>query len=142
MIEFQRILCPLDVGHDSLSALDVARGTAERYGSTIYLLHVARVPAASMDAPMPIGPHPHWEQAAQKWLTDLALKHLQGKVPWQVVVRVGIPDGVILDVVRDLQIDLVVMATHGRTGLAHFILGSVTENVVREAPCPVMVVKP
>jgi universal stress protein A len=142
VIKFERILCPLDFAHDSLSALDVALMMAEKHAAMLYLLHVARIPTPDMDAPMPIGPNPHWELSARKRLTTVALERVEGKAPWRVEVRGGIPDDMILEVIQNLGIDLVVMTTHGRTGIAHFLLGSVTESVVRKAPCPVMAVKP
>jgi universal stress protein A len=76
-----------------------------------------------------------------------ALMQLQDLVPsafrgaWQVEVAVGHPADTIDRVARERKADLIVMATHGRTGLQHVLLGSVAEKVVRLAPCPVLMVK-
>jgi nucleotide-binding universal stress UspA family protein len=58
------------------------------------------------------------------------------------VVREGYPATVIVDEIENLNIDLVVIGTHGRTGLKHLLLGSIAERVVQHAPCPVLTVKP
>ena len=60
---------------------------------------------------------------------------------FQREVRIGVDFHEIIDYARKHQIDLIVMATHGRTGLAHALVGSVAEKVVRKAPCPVLTVK-
>jgi universal stress protein A len=142
MFDVRKVLCPVELDESSLAALEYALDIAERNRATLYLLHVARTPAADMDAPVAIGPHPHWEREAQAWLEKAAGKRLDSKVAYEVIVRGGIPETVILEVAAELDPDLIVMATHGRTGLAHLILGSVAETVVREAACPVLTVKP
>jgi universal stress protein A len=142
VFKFQKILCPIDLDHESFSALECARDLAQKTGATLYLLNAARTPAPDMDAPVAIGPHPHWEQAAQHRLEQIAGRQLQGGVPYQTIVRDGIPETVIVEVAAELAADLIVMATHGRSGLVHFILGSVAETVIREAGCPVLTMKP
>jgi universal stress protein A len=142
MIELRKILCPVDLDDTTPSALEYARDLAQKNGSTLYLLNVARIPAADMDAPVAIGPHPHWEQAAQRGLDQIAAQWLEGRVAYEVMVRDGIPETVIVEVAAELDIDLIVMSTHARSGIVHFILGSVAETVIREAGCPVLIVKP
>jgi nucleotide-binding universal stress UspA family protein len=75
-------------------------------------------------------------------LREAAAQILGQSVAYETVVKGGIPESSIIEAVSELNIDLIVMASHGRTGLAHLVLGSVAEEVVRLAPCPVMVVKP
>jgi len=140
--EFRKILCPVDFESNSVVALDLAKSVALKYHATLYVLNVARIPAADMDAPVAIAPHPHFEQAAHDQLKELARKNLHDEIAYELVVKGGIPESAILDAVNDLGIDLVVMSTHGRAGLAHLVMGSVAEEVVRTASCPVMVVKP
>ncbi len=142
MTEFRKILCPVDFESSSVAALDLAKSVALKYQAKLYVLNVARIPASDMDAPVAIAPHPHWEQAADEQLKELARRNLDDEIAYELVVKGGIPESAILDAVNDLGIDLVVMSTHGRTGLAHLVMGSVAEEVVRTAPCPVMVVKP
>jgi universal stress protein A len=143
MLDVKRILCPVDLNDDSsVSAVEYACGLAEQNRATLYLLHVARTPSPDMDVPVAIQPHPHWEVEAQRELERIARKRLDPKIPFEVIVRGGIPESLIVELAVELAINLIVMATHGRSGLAHFILGSVAEAVIREAPCPVLTVRP
>jgi universal stress protein A len=139
---FKRILCPIEFDEGSISALLVARDIAHRHSGKLYVLHVARIPVADMDSPIPIPRHPHWELEAKRRIKTIALEKLDDSVPYKVLVRTGIAESVILEATRDLRIDLIVMATHGRTGLAHLFLGSVAESVMRHSPCPVLVFRP
>ncbi len=142
MLEISKVLCPVELDDNSLAALEYALEIAEKNRATLYILHVARTPGPDMDVPLAIGPHPHWERQAQAWLEKAAGQRLDGRVAYQVMVRGGIPETVIMEVAAELDPDLIVMTTHGRTGLSHLILGSVAETVVREAACPVLTVKP
>jgi len=76
---------------------------------------------------------------AQTQLRDLVANAFQG--PWEVEVAMGQPADTIVRVAQERGADLIVMSTHGRTGLQHVLLGSVAEKVVRLAPCPVLTVK-
>lgn len=140
---FRRILCPVDFDDNSIAALDLACKLAAQNKATLYVLHVAATPiAASKLAPIPLEPYPVWEHDARVRLERIAREHLEGQVLYEVVTRSGIPGSVILDVEKELGADLVVMATHGRSGIGHLLLGSVAEKVVRESLKPVLVVSP
>ncbi len=78
-------------------------------------------------------------EEAMTQLRDLVANAFQG--PWEVEVAMGHPADTIVRVARERSADLIVMSTHGRTGLQHVLLGSVAEKVVRLAPCPVLTVK-
>ncbi len=136
------ILCPVVLEDDSLSALSYAAELARLNGAKLYLLNVPRTPGPDMDVPVAIAPHPHWEVEAENSLSRIARQRLDGGVEYEVMVRPGIPETAIIEVAAEIRADLIVMATHGRTGLAHFILGSVTETIVREADCPVLTIRP
>jgi universal stress protein A len=69
-------------------------------------------------------------------------RHLKSKSGIRVVIRAGVTHEVVCKVAEEAGANLIVMATHGRRGLGHVILGSVTERVLRDAPCPVLVVRP
>ena len=141
MGDFRKILCPVDFSPNSLAAVDLAKGVALKYQAKLYLLHVARIPSPDMDVPVAIAPHPHWERTAYDRLMRVGRQKLGG-VTHEVVVKQGIAQSGILEAINELGVDLVVMASHGRSGLTHFLLGSVAEEVVRSALCPVLVVKP
>jgi nucleotide-binding universal stress UspA family protein len=89
-----------------------------------------------------------WEQVivdltakVEAQLDEIALKDLKDRVPVDVKVAVGKPAEEILRVAREEAVDLIVMGTHGRTGLHHLLLGSTAETVLRTAPCPVFTVR-
>ena len=140
MPRFRNILCPIDFEKNSIAALEIACELAEERGATIHLLHVARVPSQDMDVPLPFDADPRWERAARARLEQVAREQLQG-VRYKVHVISGTPDDDVVRMAHDLNAELVVMATHGRKGLSHFVLGSVAERVMREVDCPVLTVR-
>jgi nucleotide-binding universal stress UspA family protein len=141
---FRQILCPVYFDETSPIALEYARHFAKKTGGTIQLLHV--VPTDEIHLLRKVY-HPEdgggasivWaEKVAQDMLTKLAEEYLSD-TPHDIVTRTsGDPVTGILEAEKELGSDLVVMATHGRTGLTHFILGSVAEKVVRESRTPVL----
>ena len=74
-------------------------------------------------------------------LAALATDEVRGKVPAETMVRTGVPTTEILKAAKSLPADLIVISTHGRTGLQHVLLGSVAEHIVRHAPCPILVLR-
>jgi len=139
---FSKILCPIDFEEHALVALEIACDLAVERGGTIHLLHVARIPSEDMNVPLPFDLEPRWERSAKTALQVIARDRLEGKVPYQIHVISGIPDADVARFANQLGADLVVMATHGRKGLKHLVLGSVAEHVMREANCPVITVRP
>ena len=142
MLGYTKILCALDFDEHMTTTFLLAVALAKENNATLYILHVARVPAPDMDVPLPFDANPGWERDARLRLEDLVRQHVQGKLHYEIRVRSGLPD---LDIVRDadqLGVDLIVLATHGRSGVRHLLLGSVAEQVIREATCPVLVIRP
>jgi len=148
MIKLNRILVPTDFSDNSRLALEYAAALGERFESELHLLHVLHDVLSSV-APEPglvlasAGDYVRElresaEGAMQKLVES---KPLAGK---KVVrrVREGQPFVEIIRYARDQSIDLIVIGTHGRTGLAHVLMGSVAERVVRKAGCPVLTVRP
>jgi universal stress protein A len=136
---FKKILCPIDFDENSTAALEAARDLAVDPKATLYVLHVIRLVLGGF--PKEFRAYPLTEQAARARLQDIAREHLEGKVRYEILTRTGDPASVILSAVEELAVDSVVMATHGRTGLGHFFLGSVAERVVRESPQPVLTIR-
>ncbi len=140
---FRKILCPVDFDDNSLQALELACKLAAQNEASICLLHVVPIPmTATQLPPIPLEPYPVWERDAKARLEQIAHDRLEGKVKYEIVTRSGLPGPTILAAEGELGADLVVMATHGRTGLGHLLLGSVAERVVRESLKPVLVVRP
>jgi nucleotide-binding universal stress UspA family protein len=137
---FKKILCPIDFDEKSIEGLDEARNMTEEPDTTIYLLHVVPF-IATAEASVAVD-YGMMERDAKAKLQDLARKHLEGKVRYEILTRTGDPAHTILNEIEGIGVDSVVMATHGRTGVKRFFLGSVAERVVRESPCPVLTVRP
>jgi universal stress protein A len=138
---FDTILCPVDFDPPSMAALDLACKIAEQNGSTLSVLHVAPLPiGASEISPLPMDPYPVWEQAAKVQLEKVAAEHLEGRgIAYKLETRSGEAAVGILNQAHESNADLVVMATHGRKGMRHFLIGSVAERVIRQSSCPVLV---
>jgi nucleotide-binding universal stress UspA family protein len=140
---FSKILCPIDFERDSMEALELACRLAKQNSATVYLLTVIGVPpaAATELPPVPIFPNPEFEAESRRRLEAIAQKNL-ARVPHKVFVASGNAAPEILKLVGDQNIDLIVMGTHGRKGVKHFLLGSVAERVVRESAVPVLTIHP
>ncbi len=131
----QRILCPIDFDRISIPALELAVSMARQNNGRIYLLYIIpRVETRRLSADI--------KEVATDSLRGVARKWLQGKVPYEIIVRTGVPVSGVLKAEAEFSVDLVVMSTHGRTGKKHTLLGSVAEQVVRRSICPVLTTRP
>lgn len=131
---------PIDFEAPSQEALNTALRYAPKLGLSVVLVHVYTVPVFIYPGFSPIvtpGLPEDIENTAKKALEKLAEEagHLK------TMLRMGDPAVEILAAIDDLKPELLVMGTHGRKGLAHFILGSVAERVVRQSPVPVLTVR-
>lgn len=148
MIKLNRILVPTDFSEFSRPALDHGCAFAARFESELHLLHV--VPDAAMLIPEAAGFSAPSMQSQTDALAKEATEQLKNLPPgnWDngrpVVreVRVGAAFLEIIEYAREKDIDLIVIGTHGRSGLMHVLMGSVAERIVRKSPCPVLTVKP
>ncbi|HLX61541.1 MAG TPA: universal stress protein [Planctomycetota bacterium] len=150
MIEFKNILLTTDLSSNSEAARPYAVALAKKYGATLHLLHVFEDAGYYHDAGMgenvPFAPL-EWIENAQlerkKRLDALAASiEKEDGVKSDDVMRIGLAAREIIAHAQETKADCIVIATHGHTGLAHFIFGSVAEKVVRTSPCPVMTVRP
>jgi nucleotide-binding universal stress UspA family protein len=143
---FKRILVPTDFSPPSDAALEYARSVAGRYGASLHLLHVAEDPyRAFYSAEVFV---PEIEGLRDEILTDTTRRLKERLRPSDVTELratsesiIGTPAGSIVEYAAGHDIDLIVMGTHGRGGMAHLLMGSVAERVVRTAPCPVLTVR-
>jgi universal stress protein A len=136
---FRKVLCPIDFSEHSLTALEVALKVALQNDARLYLLNVAPVQAGAVGfQPVPMDPYPFHEKERQEELAKLGREHLPAAVRYETLVVDGDPAEQVLNTARHLGVDLIVMGTHGRKLLSHFVLGSVAERVVRESGIPVL----
>lgn len=136
------ILVPVDFEQPSTHALDVAKDLARRLDATITLVHVQTLPVYFYPGvdPVPLPPTYAEELSVQAKRSLDALAASAGGL--RALLLAGDPADEILKVVEELQPVMVVMGTHGRRGLSRLLLGSVAERVVRNAPVPVLTVRP
>jgi nucleotide-binding universal stress UspA family protein len=134
---FTTILCPIDLETHSLSALETARKLAEQSEARVCLVHAVTPPL-----PGPLEPAPELEKRVRSRLEQIAAKYFGSKVRCDIGIRRGEAGAAILRAVKDVEADLIVMATHGHKGLNRMLLGSVAERVVRESPVPVLTIRP
>ncbi len=147
MIQIKTILVPTDFSDASSAALEYARALAGAFGSALHLLHVVQDPyvqpwAAEAFGVSLAGVLERWEQDAGAQLETLVPEAERQAHPVECATRVGHPFVEIVTYAQAHHVDLIVMGTHGRGPVAHMLLGSVTEKVVRKAPCPVLTVRP
>lgn len=145
MIRLKKIMVPTDFSEPSESALKYARAFAEQFGATLHLLHVIEDPFlyAPTSEGFVVPPHLHeeMETAARDRLNNALSPAEAEKFQAQLVLKHGSPFVEAVRYAREQDIDLIVMGTHGRGPIAHMLMGSVAEKVVRKAPCPVLTVR-
>ena len=166
-MDVHKILVPIDFSSDAQRALQWGASLAEKYGAKVVLLHVIPKAVEEMHRQgegfvsptsssyegiyegmvlrsQPFAKQPiiiDLEDQTRRELHDFASQQIKEGVPLQVKVAVGRPAAEILRVAGEETVELIVMGTHGRTGLRHLLLGSVAEEVSRHAPCPVFTVR-
>jgi nucleotide-binding universal stress UspA family protein len=140
----QRFLVPLDFSPYAEQALEYAIALAQKLQAEITLLHVIQslpMGGADMGVVLPYTYVQDLEAEITSSL-DTALKKVTAAgLKGDTLMVHGVPFHEIIDAAQHRQADLIIMGTHGRTGLTHILLGSVAEKVVRLAPCPVLVVR-
>jgi len=144
MIKINRVLVPIDFSEFSYQALKYGQEFCDKFDAELHLLHILEIhvtttPQFTMGLAIPDRQEESQELVMEKmsqlpgndWATD------------KKVVREtahGSPFVEIVKYAREHEIDVIILGTHGRTGLSHVFMGSVAENVVRQAPCPVLIV--
>lgn len=142
-MRFKKILCPTDFSDDAREALRVALDFARESKGEVAILHVHQVPGVGFSEGV-VAPDfvaaasEQAEEQLQAWRKEaegtgsarVTAEKVMG-APWEEIVRVA----------REGNYGLIVVATHGRTGIKRALLGSVAEKVVRHAPCPVLIVR-
>jgi nucleotide-binding universal stress UspA family protein len=144
-LQVKRILVPTDFSDPSRDALDMAIEFARRFSAHLTLFHASELPTYVFpDAVMPVTPQvmAELQRSSRQELERLASEVRAAGVAVDFESVVGPTDAEICHAAGEKHIDLIIMGTHGRTGLRHALLGSIAEKVVRRAPCPVLTVRP
>jgi nucleotide-binding universal stress UspA family protein len=137
-MNIRHILAPTDFSEPSKRAVTYAFELAQKVDAKLSLLHVIEVPAYAIEVSLPLEA---LEQDARRELARMLPQAETAHVAVTRLVEMGMAYQKILETVAAEQVDMIVMATHGRTGLGHLFMGSVAERVVRTAPCPVLTIR-
>ena len=144
MIALKTVLVPTDFSDCSEAAVRYGRALAQAFGASLHLLHVVQDPykqawaAEGFAAPVS-DMIVQWETEARKRLEESAAAC--APVATTVATRIGSPFYDIACYAAEMNVDLIVIGTHGRGPIGHMLLGSVAERIVRKAPCPVLTVR-
>jgi len=147
VVRFQNILFPTDFSAVSVHALPYALSLAEIFRAQLHCVYVVDDANLYWTAfgpeAVPLGPPlEEFTTQAQLRMERFTSEHLRGVQPApRTEIRTGRPFAEIIAYAREKNIDLIVLATHGRGAIAHALLGSTTEKVVRKAPCAVLTVR-
>lgn len=145
MLSIRRILFPTDFSEHAEIAWAYALTFAQEFGAEVHMLHVVAPPPRLAEAyAVNIQPNSVVQALSLEAKASMDRQIEAAKDRGLIFcrqVRVGVDFREIIDYARKHDIDLIVMGTHGRTGLAHALMGSVAEKVVRKSPCPVLTVK-
>lgn len=142
---FKKILCPVDFSKFTEEVIAYAADIAKQYGAELHVLHV--IPNLTYFTPYESFLTPENLVAVEKNIQNEVerdfgkiLKHVGMEI--KKVVKTGVAFVEIIDYAKSEGIDLIVMGTHGRSGIEHILIGNVAEKVVRKSPCPVMTIRP
>lgn len=143
-IDIRHILVPVDFSENTPAILDWAAHLAEEHGSTVTLLHAYHLPVEFQQMEGAYLPPDFWQgvrSEAETTLRGYAEELKRKGVRVETAVCEGYAATVIVEEAAQRSADLIVIGTHGRSGLKHLLLGSIAERVVQKAPCPVLTVK-
>lgn len=148
MIAVKNILVATDFGEAADNALAYGRALARAFGATLHVLHVASdiymqtLGGDAYSGTLYTDVQRDVEEAARAQLHQLVIDNDPNPLPTKpVVVTSSVPADTIVAYAKDAGVDLIVLGTHGRGAVAHLLVGSVAERVVRTAPCPVLTVR-
>jgi universal stress protein A len=143
LLHIKKILVPIDFSECSKKALRYAVALARQFQAEILCLHVVEIPYGAGEAGLVVEMQTfrkHLHTESQRALAEMVRAEAR-ELSAKASLRSGAPHHEIALAAEESQADLIVISTHGRTGLGRFFLGSTTERVVRHAPCPVLVVR-
>ena len=145
-VSLKKILVPQDFSEYSLHALKYAVTFAEIFKSELIVLHIVEPIVYPADFSFGQVSIPAMEEEIRKHseeqLTDLVAEEIPSGIKAIPIIRIGKPFIEIVEVAKTENTDLIVISSHGRTGMDHVLFGSTADKVVRKAPCPVLTIRP
>ena len=143
LARLKRILVPIDFSDSSSKALQYARAFAKQFDAEIHCLHAVEIPYGTGEGAIVIESDAFQKKLIEQSQAQMTAFLGEHGLPagQQSAVRTGTAYREIVDASEDRDIDLIIIATHGRSGVGRFLLGNTTERVVRHAHCPVLVVR-
>jgi universal stress protein A len=138
-VKLNKILCPCDFSTAGEEALETATALARDHGAKLIIVHVQEPPFAYGGGELYMGIPDPGEEELRQMLSNVT--PTDGNVPFERRMLQGEPAETIVRTAEEEKVDMIVMSTHGRTGLWRMLMGSVAEEVVRKAKCPVVTVK-
>jgi nucleotide-binding universal stress UspA family protein len=137
---YKRILCPIDFDDNAATAIKEAGALARLLKATVCVLHVIWINPLATEGYVLAELEESQSNDARAKMAEMTNRELAG-VDYEINVIIGDPAEIVLATEKDLNADLVVMATHGRHGLTKLVLGSVAEKIVRESTVPVLTIR-
>ena len=139
-VQLERILCTTDFSEASNRSVVFGQLLAQEFGATLYVCHIIDLSSVAIYGEFQVDPVGQQERIRVD--AEDQLQQLLGSLPvqWESIIDVGQPSEEIGRIVEEKQIDLVISATRGRSGLKRLILGSVTERLMRSLTCPLLVI--
>ena len=143
MISLKKILCPIDHSDCSKEALRYAVSFAMKDKAKVVLLYIIDIRSFNEELGAISTQIPNEEMIEQLRvkLLDCIPEDIRDDMNIEAIVAQGVPFAEIISTAKEKEIDMIVIGSHGRTGISHMMLGSVSEKVVRKAPCPVLTVR-
>jgi nucleotide-binding universal stress UspA family protein len=143
--DIQKILVPIDFSDYSKSALKYAVNFCKNCKADMFLIYVVEPviypPDFSMGQIAIPSVNSEWDERARQELDKLAKEEIPSSVTVKTIIKTGKPFLEIIETAGELDVDLIIIATHGRSGVEHILFGSTAEKVVRKAPCPVLTLR-
>lgn len=144
-LQIKKVLVPIDFSDYSKSSLRYAVNFAKQFNSVIYLIYVVEPviypPDFSMGQIAIPSVNAEWDERAKEELERLAKTEIPEGVKVKTILKNGKPFLEIIETAKEEDIDLIIIATHGHSGVEHILFGSTAEKVVRKAPCPVLTLR-
>lgn len=144
-LDIKKILVPIDFSDYSKSSLKYAVSFANKFNAEITLIYVVEPviypPDFSMGQIAIPSVTAEWDLKAKEELEKLKKKEIPESIKVSIIIKTGKPFFEIIEAAAEENIDLIIIATHGHSGVEHILFGSTAEKVVRKAPCPVLTLR-